>query len=214
MVDFQSRARNDDEPEADDETESSEETVPDETGSSEGTEPGEAETDRESPPTGTDTALAYAIVTVTGQRSINEDTQGDTVVEILEDAGETVTSRDLINATYDSVQSSITTLAKREDVDVIVTIGGTGVEPGDVTVEALDPLFDRRLPGFGELFRRLAYDDHGTGVVGSRVTAGIVAGVPVFAVPGTIDGAILATEQIIVPEARALAEAATPAEME
>lgn len=210
MVDFQSRdsrTRNDeDEPEDDEETEGEADSV----GETESSE----ETARSTPPTRTGARLAYAIVTVTGERSISEDTQGDTVVEIIEDAGETVTSRDLINASYDSVQSSVTTLAKRDDVDVVVSIGGTGVEPADVTVEALNPLFDKRLPGFGQLFRRLAYDDHGTGVVGSRVTAGIVADTPVFAVPGTIDGAILATEEIIVPEARTLTEAATsgPAE--
>ena len=151
-----------------------------------------------------ESGLAYAVVTVTAERSMAEDTQGDAVVEVLEDAGETVTTRDLIQPSYDGVQGTLTTLAERRDVDAVVTIGGTGVEPDDVTVDAADRLFEKVLPGFGELFRRLAADQHGTAVVGTRTTAGIVDGTPVFLLPGTIDGAILATEDIVLPEAPSL----------
>ena len=213
MVDFQSReprTRDDESEEDGDENEdSAEQDSGPENGADEETETvperGRATDERAE-------AIAYAVVTVSGQRSLSEDTQGDTVVEIIENAGARVTTRDLINASYDGVQSTITTLAKRDDVDAVVTIGGTGVEPADVTVEAMEPLFDKRLPGFGELFRRLAAADRGSEVVGTRVTAGIVAGTPVFAVPGTIDGAVLATEDIIVPEAGGLAAAAKPPE--
>lgn len=206
MVDFQSR-----EPRTRDDDSESEEPVEGEDEPESAPEEA-AETVSERAPETDDPAdsLAYAVVTVTGQRSLSEDTQGDTVVEIIQNAGARVTTRDLINSSYDGVQSTVTTLAKRDDVDAIVTIGGTGVEPADVTVEAMEPLFDKRLPGFGELFRRLATADHGSSVVGTRATAGIVAGSPVFAVPGTIDGAVLATEDIIVPEAGQLAAAAKP----
>jgi len=206
MVDFQSREprTRDDDSESEESAEGADEpeNAPDEA----------AETVSETGPETDEPAesLAYAVVTVSGQRSLSEDTQGDTVVEIIENAGAHVTTRDLINASYDGVQSTVTTLAKRDDVDAIVTIGGTGVEPADVTVEAMEPLFDKRLPGFGELFRRLAAADHGSSVVGTRATAGIVAATPVFAVPGTIGGAVLATEDIIVPEAGQLAAAAKP----
>jgi len=93
----------------------------------------------------------------------------------------------------------------RDDVDVVVTTGGTGVTPDDVTIEAVEPLFDKRLPGFGELFRTLSYDGIGTKVVGTRATAGIAEGVPVFCLPGSENAARLGTEEIVVAEASHLA---------
>lgn len=205
MVDFQSReprTRTDDADENEDEATTETESAPGKTDDSP-----EAETERDETPIKEDSSISYAIVTITGKRSVSEDTQGDTVVEILEDSGAVVSTRDLINSSFDGVQSTVTTLAERGDVDVVITIGGTGVEPSDVSIEALNPLFDKNLPGFGELFRRLSYDDHGSAVIGTRTTAGVVAGVPVFALPGTIDGVVRGTEEIIVPEAESLVRA-------
>lgn len=198
MVDFQSR-----EPRTRDDEDDAEKADDDST-ESEDSQPTEAETEQSASEAAPDDSIAYAVVTVSDGRSIDEDTQGDAVVDVLEDAGASVTTRDLIQSSYDGIQSTLTTLAERRDVDAVVTIGGTGVEPDDVVVDALERLFEKRLPGFGELFRRLAYDQHGTTVVGTRTTAGIVDNAPIFAVPGTIDGAILATEDIIVPEAPTL----------
>lgn len=199
MVDFQSREPRTRTDEDDSDSE------PAETES----EPTDEQTDEAASEAETDEQVAYAVVTVTAERSIGEDTQGDTVVEVLEESGATVVTRDLIQPSYDGIQSTLTTLAERRDVDAVITIGGTGVEPDDVTIDALDRLFEKRLPGFGELLRRLAYDQHGTAVVGTRSTAGVIDGAPVFAVPGTIDGAILATEDIIIPEAPALVDDAS-----
>ncbi|MXR51972.1 molybdenum cofactor biosynthesis protein B [Halovenus sp. WSH3] len=199
MVDFQSR-----EPRTRTEDEDSDSESADADG-----ETAEEETEQAASEAQPDEQVAYAVVTVTDDRSLGEDTQGDTVVEVIEQSGATVVTRDLIQPSYDGIQNTLATLAERRDVDIVVTIGGTGVEPDDVTVDALDRLFEKRLPGFGELFRRLAYDQHGTGVVGTRTTAGVIDGAPVFAVPGTIDGAVLATEEIIIPEAPALAEDAS-----
>lgn len=151
-------------------------------------------------PAPAETATAYAVVTITGDRSLSDDRQGDTVVEAVEGAGAGVVTRDLLRPDYDGIQRMLTTLAGRSDVDVVVTIGGTGVEPDDVTVEALEPLFDKKLPGFGELFRLLAHETEGTAVVRTRATAGIIEGTPVFAVPGTVDGARRAVEEIVLEE--------------
>jgi molybdenum cofactor biosynthesis protein B len=199
MVDFQSRdsrsSTDTDETEDTDDTSADEET--DETPATTEAEQSDGEFDPET--------LSYAVVTVSSDRSISEDTQGDVVVEAIEADGGAVTTRDLIQPAYDGVQSTVTRLTERDDVDVVVTIGATGVEPDDVTIEALEPLFDKQLPGFGELFRVLAHENEGSAVVATRTTAGIVAGVPVFAVPGTIDWALLATDEIILPEAGSLA---------
>jgi molybdenum cofactor biosynthesis protein B len=155
---------------------------------------------------------AYAVVTITNERSLSEDDQGDAVVEAIEGAADRVLTRDLIRSDYDNVQSAVSTLAERDDIDVVVTIGGTGVEPSDVTAEALEPLFEKELPGFGELFRLLAHETEGTAVVGARVTAGIVDRTPVFALPGTVTGVELGMAEIVLPEARHLVADASAGE--
>jgi len=90
-------------------------------------------------------------------------------------------------------------------VEVVVTTGGTGVTPDDVTIEAVRPLLGTELPGFGELFRRLSYDEVGTRVVGTRAVGGITRGVPVFCLPGSENAARLGAEEIVVAEAPHLA---------
>jgi molybdenum cofactor biosynthesis protein B len=201
MVDFQSREpRTRDEDDTEDTAEEPTDSEPSE--SSEESTQTTADTESEE-------SIAYAVVTVTADRAIADDTQGDAIVEVLEQAGATITTRDLIQPSYDGIQSTLTTLAERRDVDAIITIGGTGVEPDDLTVDALDRLFEKRLPGFGELLRRLAYDKHGTAVVGTHTTAGVLAGAPIFAVPGRIDGAVLAVEEIVVPEAPSIVDDAS-----
>ncbi|WP_435176072.1 MogA/MoaB family molybdenum cofactor biosynthesis protein [Halorussus sp. AFM4] len=157
-------------------------------------------------------SLGAAVVTVSSSRSLSDDPSGDAVVAGLEDAGHRVVSRDLIADSYDGVQSSIDGLVSRDDVDVVVTTGGTGVTPDDVTIEAIQQLFDKELPGFGELFRLLSHDEIGTRVVGTRATAGVVDGVVVFCLPGSESAARLGVEEIIVEEAGHLAGLASRGE--
>jgi len=206
MVDFQSRSTRRETDDEDDEEEPEEEKTA--TDATEESEAEEAQT--ETPDPEPSTGLAFAIVTVSAERSIAEDAQGDAVVDAIAATGNDVTTRDLIQPSYDGVQNTISTFATRDDVDAIVTIGGTGVEPDDVTVGALEPLFDKYLPGFGELFRRLAAEERGSAAIRTRATAGIVAEVPVFVLPGTVDGAKLALEEIVLPEAGHLAAEAAP----
>lgn len=146
-----------------------------------------------------------AVVTVSSTRSMDTDTAGDAIQSALEDDGAEIATRDLVRDDFDNVQAAIDALVGRSDVDVVITTGGTGVSPDDVTVEAVRPLFEKELPGFGELFRRLSYDEIGTKVVGSRATAGIADGVPVFCLPGSENAARLGAEEIIVEQAGHLA---------
>src|SRR6056297_865739 len=150
-------------------------------------------------------SLGVAVVTVSSSRSLSDDPSGDVIVAGLEDAGHKVVSRDLIGDDFDGVQGSVNALVKRDDVDVVVTTGGTGVTPDDVTVEAVEQLFDKELPGFGELFRLLSYEEVGTKIVGTRATAGVVNGAVVFCLPGSENAAKLGVEEIIVEEAAHLA---------
>jgi molybdenum cofactor biosynthesis protein B len=149
--------------------------------------------------------LGVAVVTISSTRSLEDDPGGDAVATALEDAGHEVVVRDLVRDDFDGVQGTVDGLVRRGDTDVVVTTGGTGVTPDDVTVEAVEPLFAKALPGFGELFRRLSYEEIGTRVVGTRAVAGVARGVPVFCLPGSEHAARLGTEEILVAEAPHLA---------
>ncbi|WP_396612124.1 molybdenum cofactor biosynthesis protein B [Haloferax sp. S1W] len=144
--------------------------------------------------------LAVAVLTVSSTRTTDDDPAGDAIEAALHDAGHSVAVRRVVDDDYDEIQGVIARMADRGDVDVTITTGGTGVTPDDETVEAAKQLFGKTLPGFGELFRRLSYDEIGTRVVGTRATGGIVDEMPTFCLPGSENAARLGTEEIIVPE--------------
>ena len=145
-------------------------------------------------------SVAVAVVTVSSSRSLDEDPSGDHVAAAFEDAGHEVAVRELVPDEYDSVQGTVDRLARRRDTDVVVTTGGTGVTPDDVTPEAVDGLFAKKLPGFGELFRRRSEAEVGTRTIGSRATAGIASNTPVFCLPGSENAVRLGVDEIILPE--------------
>ncbi|QSG13400.1 Molybdopterin biosynthesis enzyme [Halapricum desulfuricans] len=142
--------------------------------------------------------LGVAVLTVSSSRTRDEDAAGDAIVAALEAEGHEIATRDIVRDAYDNVQSAVDRFVGRSDVDAVVTTGGTGVTPDDVTVEAVEPLFEKRLPGFGELFRRLSYEEIGTRAIATRATAGIADGVPVFCLPGSENAVRLGTEEIVV----------------
>ncbi|PSP89437.1 molybdenum cofactor biosynthesis protein B [Halobacteriales archaeon QS_4_69_34] len=145
--------------------------------------------------------VGAAVLTISTSRSLEDDPAGDVIAAAFEASGDEIVTRELVGDDYDGVQGAVDALVDRDDVDVVVTTGGTGVTPDDVTVEAVEPLLEKELPGFGELFRELSRTEIGTRVVATRATAGVVDGVPVFCLPGSEDAARLGTEQIVVEEA-------------
>jgi molybdenum cofactor biosynthesis protein B len=149
--------------------------------------------------------LGVAVLTVSSSRSIEDDPSGAAIADLVEAAGHTVAVRELVPDDYDGVQDAVDRFVGRDDTDCVVTTGGTGVTPDDVTVEAVEPLFEKELPGFGELFRSLSVEEIGTRVVGTRAVAGIADGVPVFCLPGSESAVRLAVGDIIVAEAPHLA---------
>ena len=150
-------------------------------------------------------SLGAAVVTVSTSRTLDDDPAGDAIAAAFESEGHDVVARELIGDAHGAVRDTVDVLAAREDVDTVVTTGGTGVTPDDVTIEAVSALFGKELPGFGELFRMLSYDEIGTRIVGTRATAGIVEETPVFCLPGSENAARLGAEAIIVEEAGHLA---------
>lgn len=150
-------------------------------------------------------SMGVAVLTVTSSRSLDEDPAGDAIEVAFENEGHEVVIRELLRDEYDSIQGTVQRLVDRDDTDIVVTTGGTGITPDDVTVEAVRPLLGKRLPGFGELFRALSREEIGTRVVGTRATAGIADGTPVFCLPGSENAARLGAQEVIVPEAPHLA---------
>ncbi len=148
--------------------------------------------------------VGVAVVTVSTSRTLDADPAGDAIESAVEESGDEVVSRELVADDYDGIQRQIDTLTDHDDVDCIVTTGGTGVTPDDVTIEAAEPLFSKKLPGFGELFRTYSREEIGTRVVATRATGGIVEDVPVFCLPGSEDAARLGAG-IVTEEAAHLA---------
>jgi molybdenum cofactor biosynthesis protein B len=146
-----------------------------------------------------------AVVTISSSRSLDDDPSGDAIVAAFEADGHELVTRELIADDLDGIQARLDALVRREDVDVVVTTGGTGVTPDDVTVEAARPLFEKELPGFGELFRRRSEAEIGTRVVATRPVAGIADGVSLFCLPVSEAAARLRAREIIVPEVGHLA---------
>ncbi|PHQ38727.1 molybdenum cofactor biosynthesis protein [Halorubrum persicum] len=144
--------------------------------------------------------VSIALVTVSSSRSLDDDPSGEYLVSAFEEAGHEIAVRELVPDEYDSVQGAVDRLARRKDTDAVVTTGGTGVTPDDVTPEAVKGLFAKTLPGFGELFRRLSYEEVGTRTIGSRAIAGVVSATPVFCLPGSENAVRLGADEVILPE--------------
>lgn len=145
-------------------------------------------------------SVGAAVLTISTSRSLDDDPSGDAIRDAFEAAGHRVVTRELVGDDLDRIQGIANQLVDRRDVDVLVSTGGTGVTPDDVTVEAVAPLFEKGLPGFGELFRRKSVEEIGSKAIASRATAGIANGVPVFVLPGSLDAVSLAMDSLILPE--------------
>ncbi len=156
--------------------------------------------------------LYVGIVTVSSSRAQEadpDDPGGDTIEACFEADGHEVRVRTLVRDDYATIRTAVRNLVMRQDIDVVITTGGTGVTADDVSPEATASLFERDLPGFGELFRSLSWDEVGTRAMASRATAGIAADTPVFTLPGSKNACRTACEKLIVPEAPHLAGLAT-----
>ena len=148
--------------------------------------------------------LQAGIITVSTSRAAAadpEDPGGDTIQSLLEAADHRVVDRRLVADGVGPIQRALDALLDDPTVDVVITTGGTGATVDDVTPDAVAARFDRALPGFGELFRQLSYEEIGPRTIASRATAGIARDTPVFVLPGSRNAVELATEAIILQEA-------------
>ncbi|MGV3525005.1 MAG: molybdenum cofactor biosynthesis protein B [Candidatus Sericytochromatia bacterium] len=129
--------------------------------------------------------LHIAVLTVSDSRSLAEDTSGDALVARLEGAGHSLVARALLPDDQAQLEAQLRAWIADPGVDVVLTTGGTGVTGRDVTPEAFAAVWEKEIPGFGELFRWLSYAKIGTSTIQSRATAGVAQGTYLFALPGS-----------------------------
>jgi len=144
--------------------------------------------------------VATMVVTVSDTRTRDTDTGGALVASELEAAGHPVVDRRIVPDEPSAIAAALDEALARDDVEALIFTGGTGVAPRDVTPETVEARLDRVIPGFGELFRQLSYDDIGSAALLSRATAGLARGRVVFVIPGSRGAVRLAMEKLIVPE--------------
>jgi molybdenum cofactor biosynthesis protein B len=140
------------------------------------------------------------VLTVSDTRTDATDTGGRTIADLLTGAGHVVTGRALIPDDADRVRTIVEQQLAAADVDAVITTGGTGITSRDTTFEAIDALLEKRLAGFGELFRMLSYEQIGAAAMMSRATAGLARGHIVIALPGSEAAVRLAMEKLVLPE--------------
>lgn len=129
--------------------------------------------------------LHIAVLTVSDSRSLAEDTSGDALVARLKGAGHSLVARALLPDDQAQLEAQLRAWIADPGVDVVLTTGGTGVTGRDVTPEAFAAVWEKEIPGFGELFRWLSYAKIGTSTIQSRATAGVAQGTYLFALPGS-----------------------------
>ena len=146
-----------------------------------------------------------AVVSVSDTRSLETDSAGARVVELLEQGGHPVVGRRIVRDEPGEIAAALRELVARDDVRAVIFTGGTGVAPRDVTPDTVAPLLDRVIPGFGELFRLLSYQEIGSAALPSRALAGLASGRVVFVLPGSRSAVALAMERLLLPELAHLA---------
>ena len=145
-------------------------------------------------------SVACYVVTVSDTRTMETDTGGRAIDEILRATGHTVMGRAIVKDDPDVVRTAIESQLANPGVQVIITTGGTGISSRDSTYEVVSALLDKRLDGFGELFRMLSFDEIGPSAMLSRACAGLVAGRILIALPGSEAAVRLAMERLLIPE--------------
>jgi molybdenum cofactor biosynthesis protein B len=129
--------------------------------------------------------VRIALLTVSDTRTPADDRSGDTLAARLEGAGHILAGRAIVTDDVDAIVSRLHAWIDDPEIDCVLTTGGTGVTGRDVTPEALARVWDKEIPGFGELFRMLSYRTIGTSTIQSRATAGVARGTYIFALPGS-----------------------------
>jgi molybdopterin adenylyltransferase len=144
--------------------------------------------------------VSCGVLTISDTRSVETDSSGQAIVELLEDDGHTVAARLLVPDDPDRIRTAFDNLLARDDVQVVLATGGTGISRRDSTYEVVEGILEKRLDGFGELFRMLSYTEIGPAAMLTRACAGVAAGRIVFAMPGSEAAVRMAMRKLILRE--------------
>lgn len=148
-------------------------------------------------PSGEFLPVQVAILTVSDSRDAGSDTSGDYLREAVSEAGHSVIDHAIVADNRYRIRATVSSWIASHDVQVVIVNGGTGFNSKNSTPEALLPLFDREMAGFGELFRMISYEDIGSATLQSRAVAGLANETLIFAVPGSTNACRSAWERII-----------------
>ena len=141
-----------------------------------------------------------AVITVSDTRSTETDRSGSLIKQLLLDAGHTVGAYTIVKDEPAQIQAQMQVLGKHSNLNAVIFNGGTGIAPRDTTYDAIESLLEKTLPGFGELFRWLSYQEIGSRAIASRAIAGVYKSKLVFSLPGSTNAVELAMRQLILPE--------------
>ena len=145
-------------------------------------------------------AVRCAVITVSDTRSPETDRSGHLIQQLLQDAGHLIVDYLLVKDEPARIQTHIRLLGQQPDLNAIILNGGTGIAPRDNTYDAIEQLLEKTLPGFGEIFRWLSYQEIGSRAIASRAIAGVYQGKLIFSLPGSSNAVQLAMQQLILPE--------------
>ena len=145
-------------------------------------------------------SLSALVLTVSDSRTPETDTSGQLICRALQAAGHKVAERAIVRDDPDQIRRALLRALARADIDVVIVSGGTGVSPRDSTVETIEPLLQKLLPGFGELFRARSFEEIGPAAFLSRALAGSSGRTAVFVIPGSSGAARTALDTLILPE--------------
>lgn len=146
------------------------------------------------------TSVSCAVITVSDTRTEATDTSGQLIRDGLEGAGHSVLSSCIVPDEPSAIRRAIEEAAATDGVKAILLTGGTGITPRDRTHEVVSEMLDKRMDGFGELFRVFSYEEIGAAAMLSRAVGGVAKGALVFAMPGSRAAVRLAMEKLILPE--------------
>ncbi len=154
-------------------------------------------------------SVSCAVLVISNTRTEQNDESGKLIIKGLKENGHSVVSYCILKNDADPIQKKLDELLANESLQVIITSGGTGISHLDVTVETISPALEKKLDGFGELFRFLTHQEIGSGSILSRAIAGVARGKVILCLPGSVGAVSLAMEKIILPEIGHLVREAT-----
>jgi len=154
-------------------------------------------------------SVSCAVLTISDSRTEQDDESGGLIKKRLDENGHQVVSYSILKNDAAAIKNKIHELLEQAELQVIIASGGTGISQRDITVDTIESVLEKRLDGFGELFRYLTYQEIGTGSIMSRATAGVARGKVIICLPGSLGAATLAMDRIILPEIGHLVREAT-----